>query len=223
MELVDLTGQRFGRLVVESEAVPSIYRTSKRLVKKRKWMCLCDCGNRCVVQMANLTSGHTRSCGCLSKENKENFVRSATTHGEYKTRLYRIWNDMRMRTTDPNRGSYIRYGARGITVCGEWYQSYETFREWAFQNGYSESLSLDRIDTNGNYEPKNCRWVTVKEQANNRRSNRWIEFGGTTHTLTEWAELTGINLGTIRSRLERGWSVEKALTRQPNSRKVLSE
>lgn len=166
--------------------------------------------------MTNLTCNHTKSCGCLSEENMKQHVIDCTTHGECQARLYRIWNDMRMRTTDPNRDSYCRYGARGISVCDEWYRSYETFRDWAVQNGYNESLTLDRIDSNGDYEPPNCRWATVKEQANNRRTNRLIELDGVIHTLSEWSDITGIHWATIRGRIDRGWPVSDALTLKPS-------
>ena len=112
------------------------------------------------------------------------------------------------KTTAP----YANYGGRGITVCDEWRESFTAFRDWAFGNGYVEGLSLDRIDPNGNYEPSNCRWVTLKDQGNNRRNNRRIEYNGETHTISEWGEIVGIARHVLYHRLDRGWSVQKALT-----------
>lgn len=128
-----------------------------------------------------------------------------------KTRLYTVWIDMRQRCSNPNRKEYARYGGRGITVCEGW-DKYEEFRAWAMESGYSDNLTLERVNNNGPYCPENCRWATRKEQANNRVTNRLLTMNGETHTMTEWAEVTGISRETIQRRLQRGWTVEKALT-----------
>ena len=136
-------------------------------------------------------------------------------HGGKGTRLYRIWKAMRSRCNNPNTLAYPRYGGRGIGVCKEW-DDFSKFRAWAIANGYSDDLSIDRVDNDGGYSPDNCRWATRKEQNTNQRSNRMIEFHGERKTLTEWAALMGLSFTCVDDRLRRGWSVEKALTTHSN-------
>ena len=109
---------------------------------------------------------------------------------------------------NPNRSDYKRYGGRGITICDEW-NDYNTFRDWALSNGYSDNLSIDRIDVNGNYEPSNCRWVDGIIQANNVRNNRIITFENSTYTMAEFARKIGISYSSLQHRLDRGWSIDK--------------
>lgn len=132
-------------------------------------------------------------------------------HGMIGTRIYNIWHDMKRRCYCKSRKSYARYGGRGITVCPEW-QEFMPFYDWAMANGYSDNLTIDRIDVNGNYEPSNCRWVTSKEQANNKRNNHMITHNGKTQTITQWADELEINESTLHSRISRGFSCEKVLT-----------
>ena len=136
-----------------------------------------------------------------------------------QSRLYTIWNSMKQRCYTKSCTSYKRYGARGISMCDEWKNNYMEFYNWAIQNGYSDNLTIDRIDTNGNYEPSNCRWATYKEQANNTRKIKRYTFNGETHTPREWEEIVGIRWQTIRYRIKiLGWSVEKALTTETQKR-----
>lgn len=202
-KFVDLTGQRFGRLVVEG-------RDHTR-AKWVYWICRCDCGKKKSVIGASLKSGGTRSCGCLHDENSKNT--KWKTHGESGTRLYRKWQSMKARCYQPNSTKYKNYGGRGITVCDQWRSDYAAFRDWALANGYEDGLTIDRIDVNGNYEPSNCRWTTQKKQQNNRSNNRMLTYNGETKSLTEWAEDTGISEMVLRARITKlGWSVERALT-----------
>lgn len=133
-------------------------------------------------------------------------------HGETGTRLFKIWGSMHERCEREKHVHYKDYGGRGISVCDEW-SEYLPFATWARSNGYSDKLSIDRIDTNGNYEPNNCRWVTVKEQQNNKRSNRIVIYQGTKYTVTQLAEKIGMNKTTLRERLNMGWSVRDAVER----------
>ena len=126
---------------------------------------------------------------------------------------------MRARCSRKSEPSYKNYGERGISVCKEWNDSFLKFKEWAIENGYSEDLTIDRIDVNGNYCPENCRWATAKEQANNKRTNLYITINGTTHTATEWCEINGIKYSTAMRRRQRGWPLEKAVSFRGDRRK----
>ena len=138
-------------------------------------------------------------------------------HGETKTRLHKIWGCMHERCERVKHPHYDAYGGRGINVCDEW-KEYLPFAEWARNNGYTDELTIDRIDVNGNYEPTNCRWITMKEQHSNKRSNRIIEYRGQKYTLTQLAEKSGIKKTTLKERLNLGWSVEDAVNRSVRQR-----
>lgn len=205
---IDLTGKKFGRLTVLNRAENG--RTANKPVVR--WKCICECGNRLITEGNSLRRGRTKSCGCLNQVSRlKNLKR--VTHGGSQTRLYHIWAHMKQRCSNPNVERYPLYGGRGIKVCESWNKSFSAFRDWALSNGYSDSLTLDRINVDGDYEPKNCRWATMKQQQNNKQFNRNIEFNGETKTLSEWADHIGINVNTLNSRIDLYcWSVEKALT-----------
>lgn len=203
IQIKDITGNRYGRLVV--------LRFIKTDDKRRSlWECQCDCGKTVIVQKSNLTSGNTKSCGCLSSSLK-------TTHNKSKSRLYSVWRGMKQRCLNPKDAEYHNYGGRGITVCNEWLD-FKNFYDWAINNGFVEESpkhknTIDRIDVNGNYEPGNCRFVDMKIQSNNTRRNRYITFNENTLTISQWAEKLGINRRTLEARIDDyHWSVENALT-----------
>ena len=207
-KVIDLTGQRFGRLTV-LEPKPSKNGSAY-------WLCRCDCGNTSIVKGTHLRAASILSCGCFRSEcaaqrGRENPC-SHLTHGNSSSRLYNIWQTMLQRCNNLHDQKYSRYGGRGISVCEEWKNSFQVFQEWALNNGYEEELSIDRINVNGNYEPSNCRWATMSEQQRNRTNNHFLSLNGQTKCIAAWAEITGIRNGTILRRISLGWSVEDALT-----------
>lgn len=204
-KFIDLTGRRFGRLVVLERAQNRGHHTC--------WLCQCDCGNKKTVYGTALGAGLTKSCGCF---NVEKMLSRTVTHGMTRSRLYREYSSMKRRCTNPNVRDYCRYGGRGISVCSEWLNSFEAFRDWAISAGYQEDLSLDRVDVNGNYCPENCRWITMDAQANNKRTSRFITYNGKTLTVAQWSKATGIKKETLYGRLNRGWPAEKILTKDPH-------
>ncbi len=201
----DLSGTRFGRLVVLR-----LDRMEKRSgAFKSFWVCHCDCGVEKVLARNNLTSGNTRSCGCLSIENSATVNR---THGMSRTILYNTWQCMITRCCNPDNPAYKDYGGRGIKVCERWRIDYTAFLADMGQPP-TKRYSLDRIDNNGNYCKENCRWATTKQQSRNSRHNVHIEHNGESHCVSEWAEITGIKMHTLYNRLFiLGWSVERAIT-----------
>ena len=137
------------------------------------------------------------------------------THGMTKTRLFNIWMSMKQRCYNANKQHYDCYGGRGITVCDEWKHDFQAFHDWAMKNGYSDDLTIDRINHDGNYEPSNCRWSSLKKQANNKRNNCLVEYKGQVYTIAELSDIYGIKYSCLYNRLHKGWDVEKALHTQP--------
>lgn len=154
----NLAGMRFGRLV-------AIETNKSSKSHRRLWLCKCDCGNMVEVASDSLVCGNTKSCGCLQKEIR---VTANTKHGYCGTRLYRIWKGMISRCYQKSSTDYKWYGEKGVEVCEEW-KKFINFKDWAVEHGYSDSLTIDRINPYGNYNPKNCRWCKTAEQNKNRR------------------------------------------------------
>lgn len=191
-----LEGQQFGRLT----ALYRLHNTKGRT----KWLCVCECGNLVEVKENNLLQGGSKSCGCSRKHIN-------IKHGKTNTRLFTTWQNIKNRCYNNCNNEYKNYGGRGIAVCDEWLHDFMSFYNWSMVNGYNDNLTIDRIDNNGNYEPNNCRWVTMKQQQQNKRSNRNYTINGETHCLSEWCEILGLKYSTVQSRIQRNRSIEKAL------------
>lgn len=202
-------GQKYGKLTIIKEVSP--------IGSKRRILCKCDCGNIKEYSMDRVIHGRTQSCGCLRNEmfftHRNNNGTSVYPKEATDSKLYKIWNSMKCRCYTVSSGAYFKYGAKGIRMCDEWKNDFMAFYNWALANGYSDELTIDRIDYRGNYEPSNCRWASIRTQANNKSNVRKYEYNGELHTMTEWSEIMNINYGALWVRLNvLGWSVEKALT-----------
>jgi hypothetical protein len=196
--LIDLTGKHFDRLFV--------VKRSKNAGRQPKWECLCSCGNTAIVHGSNLRHGYTKSCGCLHQEATK---KANTTHGESKSKTYVIWRNMINRCENYARPDFINYGGRGISVCQKW----RSFVGFVSDMGKAmPGMSIDRINTDGNYEPSNCRWATATQQARNKRNTRLVEFNGNRASLAEHCKSLGLNYRTIHQRLKRGWTANAALS-----------
>lgn len=213
-KIADITGQRFGRLVVME---PHPIRAKNRDIR---WVCKCDCGNTTIATKYDLVSGKIQSCGCLQKEllSKRSFK-----HGRSNSKLLSIKSAMEQRCYNPNNNVYKYYGGRGITICDEWRDSSLSFLEWADNNGYEEGLSIERIDNNGPYSPENCKWIPRREQPSNTRSSRYITYKNQTKTLAQWSKEVGIKAFTLSQRLIKGWTDEETLTIPPGTTQNIKE
>lgn len=201
MRLINRVGEVHGRLTVVERAENAGPNDTNA-----RWLCKCECGTHKVVYGQDLKRGKVVSCGCWNQEKR-------TKHGMASSRIYSIWRVMLDRCKNPNNPSYADYGGRGIAVSEEW-KDFETF--YADMGSRPKGYSLDRIDNDKGYSKDNCKWSTYRDQLNNRRNNRMLEFRGEVKTFGEWAVVTGIGWHTIRSRIDRyGWSVERALTERP--------
>lgn len=198
---VNLTGQRFTRLVVIEEKA--------RRKNLRYWLCQCDCGTKTIVNHYDLLKGHSKSCGCL---NRELSSQRRLKHGLTGTPEFDTWLRIITRCTNANNPDYPRYGGRGIKICQRWLDSFENFLA-DMGNRPSGDYSIDRINNNGDYEPSNCRWATRITQCNNRRGSRFLAYNGEMLTIAQWARKIGIPCRVIVSRLNQyHWSIERALT-----------
>lgn len=197
-----IAGTKFGRWTVLAR------------LRGKKAECVCECGARRVVRVAAMVRGHSSSCGCLRRD----VASQPRKHGESGTRLFSIWGSMLDRCTNKRSGGYHNYGGRGIEVCEAW-KRYEEFRDWAKSHGYTDSLSIERIDVNGHYCPDNCTWITLREQNYNRRSTVRIAWNGETKTRVAWAIELGMDPLVLKKRLSCGWTVERAFTQSVRPRR----
>ena len=194
----DLTNKRFGNLI-------AIKYFKKPNEKKYTWQCVCDCGNTKNIISSNLIRGNSTTCGC----GKIKLGEITTKHGMAKTRIFKIWVGVRKRCTNSNCKSYNLYGGRGITISSKWDNFIDYYND--MKEGYSDDLSLDRIDPNGNYEPGNCRWATMKTQNRNKRNNHFVNYDNNNKTLAEWSEISGVDSNVINYRIKNGWDLKNAI------------
>jgi len=187
---VDLTNVRFGRLTAVKRG------HSKK--NGAAWLCLCDCGKHTVVYSTRLRNGDTQSCGCYQRHQ---LSLRKKTHGKSQTITYQAWLNMKARCYNQKIPAYKNYGGRGIAVCDRWLNSFENF--YSDMGEMTVGLTIERIDNDKGYSPKNCKWATRVEQARNMRSTRMIRYGGKNQSLSAWAEEIGINYRTLIDRLRR--------------------
>lgn len=205
--LVDRTGHVYGRLtVVSKQGVDSQGRA--------QWNCICECGELRVVRGSNLSTGRSRSCGCSS-------IKHGHTINAQRTSEFTTWSSMRGRCSNPSSSGYHLYGGRGISVCSRWTSSFENFLSDMGPKP-SKRHTIDRIDSDGNYEPSNVRWATYQEQSDNRRVTIWHTLDGVTKTRTQWSRDLGGSLGLVRLRLNAGWTEERALSTPKIKRRVIT-
>lgn len=197
----EFIGKRFGRLTVLE-----IKHVMQGKYKRWMWKCECDCGNIGEYRGEYVYRGHTSSCGCALFDNKSNLQ-----HGECKSRLHTIWCGMRDRCR-PGHSIAYWHGDRGISVCSEW-NDYKTFAKWAKENGYNDTMSIERINNDGNYCPENCKWIPRSLQARNRRTTLYVNYLGCDMSLAEACEIAGMPYKQVFSRIKyMDWPVEKALS-----------
>lgn len=199
-KLIDLTGQKFGRLIIVE------------YVEKYQYLCQCDCGNKKIIRIYDLKSGHTKSYGCLNIEKiTQRSIKHGHQIGRKTTKIYNVWATMIQRCNNSNSKQYKYYGGRGIIVCRRWLK-FENFNE-DMGKTWKPGLTLERRKNEEGYYPDNCEWVTRIEQNRNRRNNCFIACFGKTQLLIEWSEETGISYNALWRRLYKyRWSTEKALT-----------
>ena len=209
------SGEQFGYIIVLSE-------TEKRKRNYVVYKCKCaKCGRIFENSIEHYIQRHKNgysnmTCGCFNRH-KNNLYKNGLSN----SRIYDIYNNMKQRCYNPNCKSYKHYGKRGIKICDEWKNNFISFYNWSMNNGYNDLLSIDRINVNGDYEPKNCRWIPFGQQMSNKTNTTILEYNGERKTLVQWASEYELKVCTLRTRINRGWSVERALNEKthPNDLK----
>lgn len=202
--IIDLTELKFGRLSVKRRS------NQRNKYNVPLWECVCDCGNVVNVLTGNLKSGNTQSCGCLNRDNTIQRNKNNATHGLSRTPIYITWGGIVQRCINPTDQHFPDYGGRGISICDRWRNSFENFYSDMGPKPGPE-YSIERRNNNGDYEPNNCYWATIDEQANNRRNNTILNYKGKNYTMSQLAREYNINTATFGYRLSAGWSVEDAV------------
>lgn len=190
----DLTGQKFGKLT-------PMYRDKGATKGHTYWRCKCECGKETIVDAYKLRKGKTKSCGCWKSELEKI---AHTTHGHTGSRLHRIWFNIKKRCRNKNYPEYNSYGGRGIDICDDWFDDFESFYQWSMNNGYKDDLTIDRIDNDKGYSPDNCRWTTPAEQSINKRNNIYVEYHGKKTVCTRLSKTLGIPRTKCKSMILSG-------------------
>lgn len=199
-DLIDLTGKKFDRLNII------------KYVGDGKWLCKCDCGKLTTSRSYDIRKGLVKSCGCLAREN---IIKASLKHGKRHTRIYYIWCSMKDRCLNKNHKAYQYYGGRGISICKEWENDFMCFYNWAIKNGYTDTLTIERIDVNGNYEPSNCKWITKAEQAHNKQNSIKYNINGECLGLKQISDKFNIQYDVLYDRLFiLNWDINEAITRE---------
>lgn len=209
--LIDLTGQKFGRLTVIERAKNAKYSSVR-------WLCQCDCGQQTVVTAGNLKNNHTRSCGCLRRDinSKIHYIHGYSHSKNKRNEIYTIWKDIVKRCNNSNCNNYENYGGRGIRICNKWLKFINFLEDMGER---PRGMSVDRINNDGDYCPENCKWSTRKEQNRNSRHNVLITINNKTRCLSEWCEFYQLPYQKVYGRLYRGWIPEEALELIPRKKK----
>lgn len=212
--MIDISNQRFGRLVAFQ---PS---TALATNKSKKWICKCDCGTTKEIRSSDLRFGKVTSCGCRKDEKtSERFKK----HGMSGTLIYDVWRSIKQRCYNPRNKDFPNYGGRGILMDPQWKEDFTTFHHWAVSNGYREGLTIERVDPNGNYEPSNCSWIENEEQANNRRNSIRYEYQGQSLTIRELSEKLNMNYNTLRDYLRnKKMSVEEVINKKHKQKRMIN-
>lgn len=192
---------KYGRLTAIREVEGTSY--------SRRVSCVCDCGNKIIVNLNALLSGNTKSCGCLKQEL---LLESKASHGLSATPLYSVWGSIKDRCLNTNCKSYKNYGGRGISICGQWVDNFHLFYKWAMNAGYKPGLTIERVNNDKSYCPENCTFIPLSKQSKNRRNLNFITFKDRTKTISSWAREIGISRESLRDRFKNGWGIEEALT-----------
>lgn len=205
---------KFNRLEIIEDLGMVTVTTKTGITRKRHRVNVkCDCGNVITVTLSDIKNGRTKSCGCYIKEITSE---RSKKHSKTGDRLYIMFASIKSRCYNKNNKAYYRYGGRGIKICDEWLNDFLLFHDWVVKSGWEDGLQIDRIDNNGDYEPNNCRFVTARENSNNKSNTIFLNFNGENLPIAVWAKKTGIGIETIRRRIfNYKWDIEKSLTKIP--------
>ena len=178
------------------------------------YICQCECGEIKIIEGTTLTNNRSNSCGCKKNYNIKHGMSNKNNKNEIERKLYRKWEAIKQRCYNSKNISYKNYGALGVKVCKDWLDDFYNFYKWSIKSGYEVGLTIDRIDSNGDYEPDNCRFLTHSEQQNNKKHHHYVTYNGETKNVSQWEKHLGINKGVLRVNLIKGVSMEDFLKKR---------